>query len=348
MRFHVVSLPHTQTTRAFSHCAYTEKVRKFCTMMKARGHTVFLYAGDQNDADCDELITCITEDERAAAVGDAFYVNASADNSEPYWRAFLANVIGGIACRVEPRDFICLSWGHTQQPVAEAFPAIMAVETGIGYDGYFAKYRVWESYAWMHRCYGKAMMENGAWYDAVIPNYFEVQDFPFSDDKGDYFLFLGRCNDQKGLNIAAQACLVAGKHLIIAGHGTPPPGIGEYMGVVDTHERGKLLSKAKALLVPTQYIEPFGGAAVEAMMCGTPVITTDWGAFTETVAPGTGFRCRRLGEFVDAIHRVHELDPYMIRDYAIKRYSTQAVAPMYEAYFQRLETLWGDGWNALP
>ena len=46
MRFHVVSLPHTQTTRAYSHCAYTEKVRKFCDMMSVN-HEVFLYSGRQ-------------------------------------------------------------------------------------------------------------------------------------------------------------------------------------------------------------------------------------------------------------------------------------------------------------
>ena len=46
MRFHVVSLPHTNTTLDFSACAYTEKVRKFCVMMQGLlGHEVFLYAG---------------------------------------------------------------------------------------------------------------------------------------------------------------------------------------------------------------------------------------------------------------------------------------------------------------
>lgn len=73
MRFHVINLPHTQTTKDFINCAYTEKVRRFCNMMKSLDHTVYLYAGDQNEAEVDELITCITEEDivknKLASVG---------------------------------------------------------------------------------------------------------------------------------------------------------------------------------------------------------------------------------------------------------------------------------------
>lgn len=64
MRFHVISLPHTQTTKEYINCAYTEKVRRFCIMMKSLGHTVYLYASEDNEAPVDELITCITKQGR--------------------------------------------------------------------------------------------------------------------------------------------------------------------------------------------------------------------------------------------------------------------------------------------
>ncbi len=54
MRFHVVSLPHTQTTTEYTSCAFTEKVRRFCIMMKSMGHEVYLYSGEYNQAPCDE------------------------------------------------------------------------------------------------------------------------------------------------------------------------------------------------------------------------------------------------------------------------------------------------------
>jgi glycosyltransferase involved in cell wall biosynthesis len=99
--------------------------------------------------------------------------------------------------------------------------------------------------------------------------------------------------------------------------------------------------------VPTLYLEPFGGVAVEAMLCGTPVITTDWGAFTETVKHGvTGYRCHTLAEFCKAAEDVDTLKPHMIANHAISNYSMKAVAPKYTAYFEKLMTLWDKGWYA--
>lgn len=63
MRFHVISLPHTNTTKEFVWCAYTEKVRRFCNMMTSLGHTVYLYGGSENEAEVEEFISCITEEE---------------------------------------------------------------------------------------------------------------------------------------------------------------------------------------------------------------------------------------------------------------------------------------------
>ncbi len=76
-----------------------------------------------------------------------------------------------------------------------------------------------------------------------------------------------------------------------------------------------------------------------------PVITTDWGAFTETVVEGvTGFRCRSVEEFILATQNVKNLDRKAIRDRAVSLYSVDVIAKQYEKYFNRLMTLWGDGW----
>ncbi len=104
---------------------------------------------------------------------------------------------------------------------------------------------------------------------------------------------------------------------------------------------------ALALLTPTYYVEPFGGVAVEAQLCGTPVLASDWGAFTETVQVGvSGFRPCTLAVWGAAVREVPALDRARIRQRAIELYSTETCARLYEHYFARLMGLWGAGWPA--
>lgn len=348
MRFHIVGLPHAQTTTAYSACAFSQKVIGFCRMMKARGHHVTLYAGEQNEAPCDEHVPCISEARRRHMVGDRHYTEA--DWGHPYWQNFNANVVGQMAARIEPHDFICLIGGLSHKPIADAFPRHVSVEFGIGYPATFAKYRVWESYAWMHAQYaveaGGAGRADGHWFDAVIPGYLDPGQFPYRDEKDDYFLFVGRLIDRKGYRIAQEVCERLGKRLILAGPG-PQEGYGEFVGTVGPEERNRLMAGARALFVPTIYLEPFGNVAIEAMACGTPVICTPWGAMTETVIEGvTGFHCHTFKEFCAATEKVDGLDRSAIRRHVVENYSLDVIGAKYEAYFERLSSLWTDGWYA--
>lgn len=337
-----MSLPHTQITRAFSWCAYTEKVRKFATMMTRRGHTVYVYAGCDSDAECEEVVPCAPLAPRTAEVGEPQW---TAD----YFAPMNTRAIEAMRTRLKPRDFLCVIAGHLQQPIAEAFPEHQAVEFGVGYEGTFAKHRVFESYAWMHTVYGHqqgAMSANGRFFDAVIPNYFEVEQFPAGDGDGGYLLYIGRLIERKGVAVAVDTSRRTGIPLVVAGQGEPPDH-GEYVGVVGPERRAELMGGAIAQLTPTLYVEPFGGVAVEAQICGTPVITTDWGAFAETVEDGvSGFRCRTQAQFDAAALLAGELPRAQIRERAIRLYSTETVAARYEQYFERLMTLWGDGFHA--
>lgn len=349
MRFHVVSLPHTHTTAAFPTCAFTQKVVRFAKMMTDLGHEVFLYSGEQNEAVCTEHIPCISERRRAEMVGEKHYTEA--DWNHPHWQGFLANVIGQMHERIQAQDFICLIGGYAQKPIADAFPHHLGVEFGIGYSGTFAKYRVFESYAWMHMVYGaetggNAGAKDGHWFDAVIPNQIEDGLYDLPEHRGDYALYMGRLIDRKGYRIAQEVCQAKGVKLILAGPGNDRgTGYGEFVGEVDAETRARLMAGARCLFVPTQYVEPFGTVHIEAMACGTPVITTDWGVFTETVEQGVhGFRCRSFGEFCEALDKVGMLDRQRIRDDAFARFSMPVVAKQYEAYFQRLSSLWGQGW----
>jgi glycosyltransferase involved in cell wall biosynthesis len=348
MRFHVISLPHTQTTKAYANCAYTAKVIYFCKMMKSLGHEVFLYAGEENEADVTELITCISEKDRAKAVGNNHFTSASFDNSLPHWQSFNNKAIAEMSKRIQQKDFVCIIGGTTQKPIADAFPNHMAVEWGIGYGGTFAKYRVFESHAWRHSIY--AMFKNptavdGFAFDRVINGYLDPEMFPLGEKKEDYYLYLGRMIQRKGVDIASQVCEKLGVRLIMAGPGDYIPKYGEYIGSVDTEQRTKLLQGAIATFTPTQYIEPFCNVHIESMAVGTPVITSDWGVFTETVANGfNGYRCNTFQDYLEAAEKVKDLNNKDIREVAIDTYSIDVIKYKYDAYFRDLMKLWDLGW----
>lgn len=323
-------------------------------MMTDLGHEVILYASEENEARVSELVTVITKDKQRELFGNSDHTkdffNLKWDMYEPGWVEMNSNAIKAIADRIQPTDFICIIGGTCQKVISDAFPNHMSVEYGIGYLGTYSKYRVFESYAHMHYVHGQDHDDNGSFYDTVIPNYYDIEEFPFAKEKDDYFLFIGRLVDRKGWRIAQEVCEKLGKRLILAGQGQIS-GYGEHIGVVGVEKRGELMSKAKAVFVPTTYIEPFGGVHAEALLCGTPVITTNFGVFTETVTNGVnGYRCDVFRDFLAATQAVEGFSNDQlkkIRKAAQERFSTQIVALEYEKYFDRLYDLWDRGWYAV-
>ena len=347
MKIHQIALPHIPVNEEYVACAYQQKILKFAKMMTQRGHSVVTYAPSGSEVE-GELVE--THDPRG--VNEDYktkFFDIEWDANGPDFAPANAAVIEALRDRVEPYDLICVIGGVCQQPIAQAFPNNFVVEHGIGYRGVFANYKVFESYAWKHWVYGSIQNDNVKFYDTVIPNYFDLKDFPAGGGRGDYFLFVGRLIDRKGWRIAVDATERLGAKLIMAGQtgGELPelPDHVTHVGHVNAKERAELMGNALATFVPTTYIEPFGGVAVESMLCGTPVVATDAGAFVETVVPGvTGFRANLLSEFVQAAVAATSLNRETVRNVAVSRYSLNAVAPLYENYFDRLSTLYGEGW----
>jgi glycosyltransferase involved in cell wall biosynthesis len=352
MQLHIVSLPHTQTTDEYSQCGFTAKVKDFATMMKDQGFRVVLYAGDENSANVDELVAVMPKSKQNELFAEYDWYRRGEtwaldwDESLPYWHTFFAAVIEQISKRIEPHDIICLPIGY--ETIVSAFPDYQIVETGIGYMGADPRtYHVYESYAWMHAMYGA--QADGRFFDDVIPPGISFENLPVAHKKDDYFLFPSRLTRRKGYQIAIQACEKAGVKLIVTGIGgeleeaQQSPNV-EHVGLVDVKTRGKLFSKARGVFVPTLYLEPFGRVVAEAGICGTPVITTDWGAFPEIVEQGIdGFRCRSMSEFVRAIDDVNNLSPSKIAKRARACFSMEMIGAQYQHYFSRLTTLWDRG-----
>jgi len=312
LRLHVVSLPHTQVTEEYFSCAYSAKVHGFVRMMMSLGHEVFLYAGEETTSEPTELITCISEEQRAEAVGNNHFTSTSFDNTLPHWQIFNGNAIKEISKRIQPKDFICIIGGLAQKPVADSFPENISVEYGVGYSGVFSNYRVFESYAWKHAIY--AQHRNAAsvdinFMDTVINPYFDPKMFSMQLEKKDYYVYLGRLTKRKGIDIASQVCEHLGVELILGGTGDYRPAYGTYIGNVKAEDRAALLGCALGAFSPTIYLEPGCNSHLEALAVGTPVLSTDLGIFTETVVNGkNGYRCNSFADFLTAAEKVKTLD----------------------------------------
>ncbi len=363
MTFHVISLPHTQTTMEYEACAYTSKTRKFCNMMKSLGHKVYLYASEENESKVDELITIAPKKDQKKWFGDnnfkQNFFNITWNIEDEHWQVTNKRAITQIKKRIKKKDFICIIGGVCQKQIVDAFPAHMSVEYGIGYEGVFAPFRVYESYSHMHYVQGKLNDDNGRFFDAVIPNYFEPENFAFKNKKEDYFLFLGRFIPRKGVEIAVEVTKRLGKRLVLAGQGVNKiegntiygdhnfSVSGDHIlhvGHANVAQRSALLRNATATFMATTYIEPFGGVAIESLLCGTPVIATDFGAFAENIQHGVhGYRFRTIGEAVWAGKNVHKLNNKKIHQYAVNNFSVDRAKYMYQAYFEQLQTLWEEG-----
>jgi glycosyltransferase involved in cell wall biosynthesis len=182
---------------------------------------------------------------------------------------------------------------------------------------------------------------------AVIGNPMIVDDFPFSAGGGDYLLWIGRLDEDKGPNRAIVAAREAGARLLLAGPIQPgqesfferevEPHLDSrirYIGEVG-EEKGELYAGASALLMPIRWPEPFGLVMTEAMACGTPVIAFPEGSAPEIVLDGeTGFVVEDEHEMAAAIGRLGEIDSERCRESARERFDVSAVAEAYERAYE--------------
>jgi glycosyltransferase involved in cell wall biosynthesis len=364
-RFHVLGIPHTITMREYSTCAFTQKIVKLCHMLQALGHEVIHYGHEDSIVDCDEHVTVTT----AWDLEDSYPFHDWRTRGFPdfkltdrIYQTFRVNAVREIRKRQQPGDFLLCPFGAGHKSVADGLLDLIVVEPGIGYPGgTFAPFRVFESYAVMHVLQGQARLEsmsNSMWYDAVIPNYFDIKDFSFSADHDGYLMFLGRIGPGKGTNIAVQIAEALDKKLVVAGMGevtqdmarTDRP-ISEYVeqiGVVGPQLRAYLLARAEATICASLYLEPFCGVQIESMLSGTPVISTDWGAFAEYNIHGvTGYRCRTFEQFTWAAKNIDQINRADCRRWAAQ-FSLERVAKMYDEYFSMVADVHNGngGWYA--
>ena len=354
MRLHLIGIFHTKATPEFSHCAFTGKATRFPRMMQARGYEVIEYSNAGSAAGASEHVEMLSDAEFERLYGarehTAFYGDDACVGSEGH-RLFEQRVTAALHQRLEPGDIICHPFGHAHESLMRHFPQHQHVETGIGYPTLMPNsFRIFESYAWMHYHQGREN-RNGRNYEWVVPNYFDLNDWEPSYEPGQYLAFLGRICSVKGMDTIKALADHSPWPIVLHGQGDPTPWLHpniEYRGPIHGKARSTFLQNARACLMPSAFTEPFAGAGVEAMLCGTPLIAVDYGAFTETIIEGlTGFRCHTLQDWITAIHAAGDLSRKSVAYITRTRYSLEACGAKYDRIFRDLADLRGDGWYTL-
>ena len=383
MRFHILGMTHLPVAKQYSSCAYSTKVYRLCKMLLSKGHEVYLYGIEGSDAPCTEFIQVSTLNELREQYGDGdnrfelgydWHTKFFRHNFDPPYNkqtlTFFDNTIKEINKRKKDDDFLLLTQGAQGKIISDGVKLFLTCESGVGYRGIFARFKAFESSFIQNYDYGyknNGQSANGNNYDVVIPNYFNVEDFKFTKEKEDYLLYFGRLINRKGILTANEISKRTGKKLVVVGQGmkewTGDKLVGEdftitdckdrveYLGYADKDKRSEIMGKASCTIVATDYLEPFGGVSIESLLCGTPVITTNFGCFPETIPHGkVGYRCQTLDQFVWAAKNIKNIKPEDCREYAVKNFSLERVSEMYGEWFNSLYHLYlstfkkGEGW----
>jgi glycosyltransferase involved in cell wall biosynthesis len=193
----------------------------------------------------------------------------------------------------------------------------------------------------------------GQW--TAIPNFVDVGTYTFrarvAPDAP--LIFLSRVEAIKGAHLAIEAARRAGRRLVIAGNHAESGDNGrywrdrvlphldrdgiEYVGPVDDRRKNELLGQAAALLVPIQWEEPFGIVFVEALACGTPVISCPRGALQEIVREGReGYLSETMEQLVQSIHDIPCIDRCACRQRVETSFSADVIIGQYEALYHDL------------
>ena len=183
----------------------------------------------------------------------------------------------------------------------------------------------------------------------LVHNAIAVGEYPFNAEKEDWCLWLGRMSPEKAPDLAIKAAREAGMPIVLAGKCNEPserryfarrvrPLLGpdaRWLGEAGTGAKKDLLARARCLVFPVQWEEPFGLVMVEAMACGTPVVGLRRGAVPEIVADGvTGFVRDRPEDLPAALRAVDRLEPKACRQHAADHFDLPRMIAGYESVYR--------------
>ena len=196
----------------------------------------------------------------------------------------------------------------------------------------------------------QAFLPDANWVGCVYHG-LRLDRFPFNPHGGEGLVFLGRISPEKAPHVAIDVAVKAGLPLVIAARLDPQDReyferevkprldhpLVRYIGQVDDAEKARLLGSARALILPIDWPEPFGLVMIEAMACGTPVVTRPVGSAPELVVHGvTGFLAEDLDGLVAGVRAAASLDRAACRRHVESRFSVAGMVEGYERIYRSM------------
>jgi glycosyltransferase involved in cell wall biosynthesis len=186
-------------------------------------------------------------------------------------------------------------------------------------------------------------------YLATVYNGIDVSLYPLRRSQGEELIFLGRIHPDKGVHLAIEVARRSGRPLVIAGiiqdetyfREQVEPHLDDhqirYVGSVGVTGKNELFARACALLHLNTIPERFGLVLAEANAAGVPVIAMNLGSCGEVISDGrTGFLVNTVGEAVEVLRRLDEIDGGVCRDRVLRCFSVDSMVDGYERVYQEI------------
>ncbi len=188
-------------------------------------------------------------------------------------------------------------------------------------------------------------------------NGIDLAEFEYSDTSEDYFVWIGKLIPTKGAKEAILASKQAGVKLVLIGPVDQSlPNSVEYYekeikplidgeqivweGELGEERKMSLISKAKAVINPIKWEEPFGMVMIESMAVGTPVIAFNRGSVSEIVVDGkNGYIVENIDQLVEKIKEVGSIERSEVRK-QVEKFSALNMATSYKKYYSEAIDNW--------
>lgn len=185
----------------------------------------------------------------------------------------------------------------------------------------------------------------------VLCNFIDVEKCKNPDfRKGDYYVYLGRVNEVKGVRTLCKAAAQLPHKLIVIGDGPLSEELKvkseesgapiEFKGQMQWEEFRPILEGARFMVLPAEWSENNPLTVIESQSLGTPVLGARIGGIPELIEEGVSGMTFTSGDVEDLKDKIqmmfsHQFDHEHIAENAVRRYSSETYYEKLMEYYER-------------